>query len=443
MESFYQFFELFATFVEGAIAVSVSTSLADRKLGVKKNTLYVFFMSIIYTILITLLNKWQVFSFFTIAVAIGFTFAAIFFTTRGSLLYKLCAVMITWFFIHATDYIISYSLIMIIGKSIDISEGISLILVPGTIRMIYILINKLLQIAIFVSFHKLYSKLKLLNKKNIFLLFAVTTLSYIVMSILTNLVLTDSLISLQTAVIFSLLFIILTIVISIISVVISSKYQNEKREKELIALTNTLMEKNYTEIKHAQDIIRKQVHDFKNHILTIDGMLSEDSNAKKYTKELLETSYQQAQNCHSGNEIIDSIINCKMNEATNQNIEFNHKILLNTKLNISFVDICAILANQIDNALEACAKISIDKERSVKVQIWQKESFVFFKVINTVDKNPFDSLNNLKSTKDNSDTMHGLGIKNIRETAAKYDGFLKNNYIDGYFISLVMVSNHD
>ena len=439
MESFYQFFELFATFVEGAIAVSVSTSLADRKLGVKKNTLYVFFMSIIYTILITLLNKWQVFSFFTIAVAIAFTFAAIFFTTRGSLLYKLCAVMITWFFIHATDYIISYSLIMIIGKSIDISEGISLILVPGTIRMIYILINKLLQIAIFVSFHKLYSKLKLLNKKNIFLLFAVTTLSYIVMSILTNLVLTDSLISLQTAVIFSLFFIILTIIISIISVVISSKYQNEKREKELIAL----MEKNYTEIKHAQDIIRKQVHDFKNHILTIDGMLSEDSNAKKYTKELLETSYQQAQNCHSGNEIIDSIINCKMNEATNQNIEFNHKILLNTKLNISFVDICAILANQIDNALEACAKISIDKERSVKVQIWQKESFVFFKVINTVDKNPFDSLNNLKSTKDNSDTMHGLGIKNIRETAAKYDGFLKNNYIDGYFISLVMVSNHD
>ena len=71
MESFYQFFELFATFVEGAIAVSVSTSLADRKLGVKKNTLYVFFMSIIYTILITLLNKWQVFSFFTIAVAIS------------------------------------------------------------------------------------------------------------------------------------------------------------------------------------------------------------------------------------------------------------------------------------------------------------------------------------------------------------------------------------
>lgn len=443
VEFIYQFFELFATFIEGVLAIFVSTSLAGRKLSIKQNILYGLSMSIIYTILITLLNKWQVFSFTTIAIAIAFTFVAIYFTTKGSFWYKACAAMLTWFFIHAFDYIVSYTLIMLFGKSADVSIGIQLILNPGTNRLVYILVNKSLQIALFLAFSKFYIKLKLLNKKSIILLFSVTTLSYIVMSILTNLILTGSLLALQIAVIFSLFFIILTIVISIISVVISSKYQNEKREKELIALTNTLMEKNYTEIKHAQDIIRKQVHDFKNHILTIDGMLSEDSNAKKYTKELLETSYQQAQNCHSGNEIIDSIINCKMNEATNQNIEFNHKILLNTKLNISFVDICAILANQIDNALEACAKISIDKERSVKVQIWQKESFVFFKVINTVDKNPFDNLNNLKSTKDNSDTMHGLGIKNIRETAAKYDGFLKNNYIDGYFISLVMVSNHD
>ena len=443
MELIYQFLELFATFVEGAVAVSVSTSLAGRKLSVKKNTLYVLLVSIIYTIFITLMNNWQVFSFVTIASAILFTFAAIFFTTKGKLLYKVCSTMITWFFINAADYIISYSLIMIIGKSLDISEGISLILVPGTTRMIYILINKFLQIAFFSAFHKMYSKLQLLNKKSILMLFLVTTLSYIVMSVLTNFILTDSLITLQIAVIFSLLFIVITIVISIISVAISSKYQNKKRENELIALTNTMMEKNYIEMKHTQDIIRKQVHDFKNHILTIDGMLSDNSNAKEYTKELLAASYQQAQNCHSGNEIIDSIINCKMNEAVNKNIQFNHKILLNTKLNISFIDICAILANQIDNALEACSKMAEDTKRSVKVEIWQKESFVFFKVINTVDKNPFDSLNNLKTTKDNSDYMHGFGIRNIKETAAKYDGSLKNDYIDNHFISLVMVSNHE
>lgn len=83
------------------------------------------------------------------------------------------------------------------------------------------------------------------------------------------------------------------------------------------------------------------------------------------------------------------------------------------------------------------------KERFVKVEIWNKESFVFFKVTNTVFQNPFDNSHNLKTTKDNSDYMHGFGIKNIQETASKYGGTLKNDYSNNCFISLVMVSNNE
>lgn len=123
---------------------------------------------------------------------------------KGSFWYKACAAMLTWFFIHASDYIVSYTLIMLFGKSADVSIGIQLILNPGTNRLVYILVNKSLQIALFLAFSKFYIKLKLLNKKSIILLFSVTTLSYIVMSILTNLILTGSLLALQIAVIFSL-----------------------------------------------------------------------------------------------------------------------------------------------------------------------------------------------------------------------------------------------
>ena len=123
---------------------------------------------------------------------------------------------------------------MLFGKSADVSIGIQLILNPGTNRLVYILVNKSLQIALFLAFSKFYIKLKLLNKKSIILLFSVTTLSYIVMSILTNLILTGSLLALQIAVIFSLFFILITISISSISITISTKYQNEKSEKELM-----------------------------------------------------------------------------------------------------------------------------------------------------------------------------------------------------------------
>lgn len=439
MDFFYQFLELFATFVEGAIVLFVSTSLAGRKLTKNKNIIFILFATVIYMVIITLMNNWQVFSFATIAVAMIYTFVVLFFTTTGNVLYKISATIIAWFFMHATDYILSYSLIMILGKSIDISEGIPLILYPGTTRLIYILSDKLLQIVLFSAFHKLYPKLKLLSKKSVGLIFIFTLLSYIVMSILTNLIVTDSLVTIQLAVIFSLFFIVLNIVVTIVSIAISAKYQQEKREKELMTLTNTMMEKNYTEMNHSQDVIRKQVHDFKNHLRTVYGMMSDDSKAKDYIGDLLETSYKQAQYCHSGNEIIDSIINCKMNEALSNRINFEHKINLDSKLNISSVDICAILANQLDNSIEACLKT--ESKRFIKVDIWQKESLVFFKVINSAEKNPFDSHHNLFTTK-NDKSMHGLGIKNIRETSEKYNGSLKNEYKDGCFISIAMVSNN-
>ena len=443
MSIVYQITEILATFIEGAIALFVSGALCGKKDEKKKYYLFYSLATVVYTVIITLMNQWQVFSFVTIAIAMVYTFIVVSFLSNGAFINKLTSVIITIFFIHATEYLISYSLIMIIGKSLNISNGIPLILETGSTRMVFLTLDKVLQILIFLCFRKTYSKLQLLNKGSLYLILVITSLSYIVMSILTQMIITDSLITLQIAVTLSLFFIILSIIITIVSVSLNAKFQNEKRETQVIMLANELMEKNYTEIKHTQDIIRKQVHDFKNHILTIDGMLSEDSNAKKYTQELLSASYQQAQNCHSGNEIIDSIINCKMNEAVNNGIEFIHKISLNTKLTISFVDICAILANQIDNALEACMKIPKDAGRNIKVEIWQKESFVFFKVINTALKNPFIDSKELITTKESKDSMHGFGIKNIKETAAKYDGTLKNDYIDGCFISLVMISNHE
>lgn len=435
----YQLLELFATFVEGAIAIAVPIELAGRKLEKKKNIAYVTVLTVLYTALITLMNNWQTFSFVTIVVAILFSFAGIFFVTKGNLLYKACAVMLSWFFIHASDYVISYSLIMIIGRSINIADGIPLILTAGTTRSIFIIANKSIQMSVFALAQGLFSKLRLLKQKSVWLLFIVTTVSYVVMSILTNLILSDSVATLQVSVILSLFFIVLTIAITIISISISSKYQAEKREAELMGVTNAMMEKNYEDLKHTQDIIREQVHDFKNHIRTLDGMLDDNSQAKEYITELLEASYKQANYCHSGNDIIDAIINCKIMDANDNNIKFEHKVVLDDKLTISPTDICAILANQIDNAIEACLKIENEESRFVKVEIYQKQSFVFFKVTNSANENLFEKSKELKTTKADA-MLHGLGIKSITEAATKHNGTLKNDFADGNFISTVMVS---
>lgn len=443
MSIFYQFFELFATFVEGLIVLSVSSSMCKRKYAKSKHNLLVLFFAIVYTILITYLNTLQTFSFATVIVAIIYSFIVISIVTSQNILLHSTATMLTWFFVHALDYTLSYSLIMIMGKSFVISDGIDVILNSGLPRVCFLLIDKLLQIITFLLFKRLYPKLQLLNKKSLVLLLTTSACAYIVMSILTGFIVTDSLRIIQIAVIFSMFFIVISLIATIAVISISAKYQNEKRETELMSLTNTMMEKNFSELESSQQAIRQQVHDFKNHIRTISGMIENDISAKNYIEDLLSVSYSQSQYCYCNNNVINSIINCKINDAKVQNIPFEHHITLSSPLFLSPVDICAILANQIDNALEACEKMSVDSNRFVKVEIWQKESFVFFKVTNSVERNPFNNKHQLISTKNIQNGLHGLGIKNIFKTVSNYGGTLKNDYINGQFISIAMVPNNE
>ena len=132
----------------------------------------------------------------------------------------------------------------------------------------------------------------------------------------------------------------------------------------------------------------------------------------------------------------------KVAEAKEKNITFSYNISLSDTLKIDSVDICAILANQLDNAIEACEKADAD-HRKIDVFIAQKESFVLFRVINTAKENPFDKNNNLPTSKNNNSGLHGFGIRIIRETAEKYNGISENSYDNGIFTSSAMLSNTD
>ena len=266
--------------------------------------------------------------------------------------------------------------------------------------------------------------------------------SYITMSVFAGLIVGGSVVAVQTVAIFSILFTAVSLFATVFAVTVKTSYEKEKRESELMEMTNAMMEKNFLEMEASHNAIRQQVHDFRNHILTLSGMLDKDEEAKRYADELLQLSYKKARYSNCGNKVIDSIINCKMAEAKMQKVAFEFSVRLSSELYLSAVDICAVLANQIDNALEACAKLADGKEKSVKVEIWQKEAFVFFKVTNTCLKNPFSGKRELVSTKKDPSGLHGYGIKNITRTAESYGGTVKSDYADGNFISVAMLPNN-
>ena len=156
-----------------------------------------------------------------------------------------------------------------------------------------------------------------------------------------------------------------------------------------------------------------------------------------YIDSLLSVTYQETVLCHSGSDIIDAIINHKAAEARQLGITFSFSVNYHVPADIHPVDICGALANQIDNAFDACMQMSSSDIREVKVIVKQVENFVFFRVENTVNNDPFENKRFLTSTKTDTSKQHGLGLKNIRDIAEKYNGFLRNEYKDGLFISVV------
>ncbi len=97
-----------------------------------------------------------------------------------------------------------------------------------------------------------------------------------------------------------------------------------------------------------------------------------------YIDSMLSTSYEAIEFCNCGCDIINAVINCKALEARSSHIEFQYHVDFHEPTNLKPVDICAVLANQIENALEACEKIEDPDKRIVRVEIRQRNGFALF-----------------------------------------------------------------
>lgn len=220
------------------------------------------------------------------------------------------------------------------------------------------------------------------------------------------------------------------------------RYRKEKRANEMLYASNEIMTENYRQLYEDQMQRAKELHDFNHHISALRGLALEGKSAEAaaYADSLLTVSYREKRLCHSGSDVVDAVINRKAAEAEAAGIAFSYSVDFPVPGSLDPVDVCAILANQLDNALEACRSVDSAAPKSVEVRIWrQTEGIIFFQVINTALKNPFTPDGRLVSQKRDKARPHGLGLKSIRDTAKKHQGDLRSVWRDGKFTSTVFL----
>ena len=118
--------------------------------------------------------------------------------------------------------------------------------------------------------------------------------------------------------------------------------------------------------------------------------------------------------------MIDFILDYKKKEAEDKGIDFiiNADAVYTNKIRNE--DICIILANLLDNAIEA-AREHKGPKRWIHVTIRKIGDLLLFKIQNSIGHVPDRKGKFLRSTKENVG-LHGIGLKNVRETVEKYYG---------------------
>jgi sensor histidine kinase regulating citrate/malate metabolism len=225
--------------------------------------------------------------------------------------------------------------------------------------------------------------------------------------------------------------VLITLIVSI-SLVFRIEKESKKEIQTRLKLQQIELEvKQNNEMINITDNLRKLRHDMNNHI----GLIKNLVYTQKYPelKEYVDQLYEDVERANdfviSENKTLTVLINTKKDKARELNIAFQ-SIITTSDITMQDKDICALLGNMLDNAIEAADK-SIMK-RFIDLSIQKTETSCVINCENSFGNSPMMKKGKFITDKDNS-YLHGIGTENIKDVVAKYKGEVNFHFDDEVF----------
>lgn len=189
--------------------------------------------------------------------------------------------------------------------------------------------------------------------------------------------------------------------------------------------------------------LREVRHEIKNHDAYMKALLDsgEYDKLRDYFERNTAHTADLLRTVQTGNHIVDAIINNRITRAKMYDIEVQTMLAVPPQLSFEEGDLCSLLSNLMDNAIEGCAASGTQgKARVIAVSIRPQNGYFFVRVTNPAPAGMRTGAGiNLHTTKQNLE-LHGNGIKIIRRIADKYHGAAKFNVENGQFVADVMLA---
>lgn len=239
-----------------------------------------------------------------------------------------------------------------------------------------------------------------------------------------------------------LTFIILGYVIVFAGISSSSKTISLQYNYKIVESQIELQRQNYKTLSEATEKLYALKHDVRHHISAIESMIAQQNykEAMEYIEQFNQNEMTKTLPILCSNFTADSIIKHYMSLAASKNITFETDLTIPESISINSLDLCVILGNALENAVEACEKLSAATEKYIKVTTRIAGDQIVLMISNSFNGEMAASGNTIISSK--SGPGHGIGLSSIRETTNKYNGNLDIKYTaDTFEVAIIMLIN--
>lgn len=224
------------------------------------------------------------------------------------------------------------------------------------------------------------------------------------------------------AVMVTLSLVLINVLCYYIFVKISAK-NKERLRYSLMELRLKEQEKNLIEMKQSYEEIRKLRHDMKNYVECAATLLHSGKNAEaeNYLTSLLESKISFGnQIVLTKSDAVNAVISSKIAQCHNCKIAFKYEITGSVE-QIPELDLSILLANLLDNAIEASMKLK--EEREIFLKIYNEQNYFVILVNNRINESVLDKNPQLRTTKKNK-FQHGVGSLSIKDIVNKHNGMM-------------------
>lgn len=235
---------------------------------------------------------------------------------------------------------------------------------------------------------------------------------------------------------FASLVIMLFINILIFTIYLKLSEDMELREKNVVCKQEIdLYNRHIEEKENSMLEFRKAKHDLKNQLI----FLLERCEKKEYKEvelfleQLIEKApFDSLTISKTDNSVVDALVNYKYTIAKRFGIEFIVKLEIPMILPFENADMCIVLGNALDNAMEANIRADIEK-RYVKLNMRMDMNNLVIVIENSfngqISKDKKGKILTIKTNKIN----HGFGLDSIQKVVNKYHGFMRTSYTETVF----------